>query len=132
MTSATLTRTYSTGSEDILGAVTVSAPIEIVFEQEVPASSNILWTQPLTRANLKMVLLYSVPALAAGAFTLTTNDGGGTAQDTIGVYDSIPTMWSEPWDGLTRCPFVGDVTTVRITNLSSTHASTFKMKVLSE
>lgn len=90
----------------------------------VPIAANTQYVFAVTRANLLSVCLYAADALTV----YTNNPSGSSPQDTIALVAGQTLVWTLATDGLSKCPFSGNVTTVYVTNAT---AATVALKIRS-
>lgn len=109
----TVLRQYRDRSSTVLQQnESVTGNAENNFDQLVPIAANTHYVMAFTRANLQSLCLY-----AADAVTIYTNNPSGSApQDTIPLVAGQCLVWTLATDGLSKCPFSGNVTSIYITN----------------
>ncbi len=96
-------------------------------DDALPVAANHQYHLAFTRANLQSLCI-SVGTFASGAVTVYTNNPSGSSpQDTIALSSGQTLIWTLAADGLSKCPFSADVTTIYVT---STAPSTISFKVL--
>lgn len=122
-----ITRSYTglSGTARTYTETVSGANNEVVVNDTVPKSTTDQHTTiALTRANLKSLMLYSSLAV-----TLCTNAAStGSPQETIQLQAGIPLIWSLAQDGLTDCPFSGNITGFYWTNASGTTDATVEVQ----
>lgn len=119
----TILRQYrDTSGVNIQLSETPEGNAEINFDQAVPIAANTHYVIAFTRANLKSLCIY-----AADVVSIYTNAAsGGSPQDTIVMVAGQALVWTLATDGLTKCPFSGNVTSLYITNAT---AATVAVKI---
>ena len=80
------------------------------------------------RDSLQSIVLWSDQPL-----TICTNDlSTGTPQETISLVAGQDVIWTLATDGIDKCPFAGDVTSLYVTNPSSLVHAQLKIRALSQ
>ena len=91
----------------------------------LPVAANTQIAMAFTHANLQSLCLF-----ASGAVTIYTNaPSGGSPQDTIPLVGGQALVWTLQTDGIGKCPFSANVTTIYVTNAGS-GAVSFKIRSL--
>lgn len=121
-----ITRKYADTSPNALQkADTVTGNAESNIDASVPVAANNLIAWTATRANLLSLCLCSDVAV-----TVYTNAAStGSPQDTIPLVAGQTLVWVLATDGLSKCPFSGNVTAVYVTNAAGGVAA-FKIRAV--
>jgi hypothetical protein len=110
----TILRSYTDTSKTPLSyQEQITDDTELGFDGQIAAAgANIQVHFACTRANLKALSIKCDQAV-----TIYTNDlSSGSPQDTIPLVAGQNKIWTLQTDGLSACPFSGNVTTIYVTN----------------
>ena len=127
----TITKSYGTPEGEISGTVSLTGAAEYNIDCAIAPSTTdqLINISPITRSRLKSIAIWAYAAPGQAACTLKTN-ASSVPQDNISLADGVPIVWSFDYDGWTACPFIGDVTSLYVTNADAVHSLEFKLTLL--
>lgn len=124
----------ATSIPPLLLAETVTGDFERNVSLEIPAEEG---SPPVDVENYQIdwsvlrAKLQSFAVSANGGVTIYTNDpSDGSPQDTIPLVANQVLIWTLQTDGIDRCPFSGDITTLYVTPTIGGVAVTFSIDAI--